>query len=225
MNSREYNVLHMPLDVLTPLRIQPDASLVGVNDAVMAYQAARGLAADGFCGPATIRACLEEMTGMPMPAPPFKAPVGYDGIHARFGNPLLEKGDHGDFLKVTSPAYKAALKRVTLTGACHATVREEIADHTRNTFQWLLDALQWAPHRVDSFVPRYKRNGSAYPSPSMHSYGLALDIDPLTNGRGDQTPEIPQVVFLALFACGWNCGNWWKGSSRDAMHIQFSTGC
>lgn len=225
MNAFEYNALHLSLDCLTPLNIPTNASPHEVVGAVEWYQRSRELVADGYCGPATIRACLEEMTCIPMPHAPFQAPVGYAGIHARFGDPLLVPTGHGDRLKMTSDHYRSRLKRVQLTGGCHATVRVELATFTRETFQWLYSAMKWEPRRVDSFVPRYKRNGSAHPSPSMHSYGLALDLDPLTNGRGDQTPAIPQIVFLALFAMGWSCGNWWRGKDRDPMHIQHASGC
>ncbi len=57
---------------------------------------------------------------------------------------------------------------------------------------------------------------------SMHSWGCAIDLDPVRNGMGDTTPnfaKVPQVV-KAFEDEGWVWGGRWTGKSCDGMHFQ-----
>jgi hypothetical protein len=76
---------------------------------------------------------------------------------------------------------------------------------------------------------RLMRGGS---SPSIHSYGAAIDLDPARNGLSDRTPrfaEFPQVL-AAFKAEGWRWGGDWNGNGSsaderraDGMHWQATT--
>lgn len=60
---------------------------------------------------------------------------------------------------------------------------------------------------------------------SMHSYGCAVDFDPVDNAQGDTTPEfdLHPIVKAAFKAEGWTWGGDWRshnGRWIDGMHWQ-----
>lgn len=73
---------------------------------------------------------------------------------------------------------------------------------------------------------RLMRGGSSL---SIHSYGAAIDLDPVRNGLADRTPrfaEFPEVL-AAFKAEGWRWGGDWNGNGlssdeprADGMHWQ-----
>lgn len=69
------------------------------------------------------------------------------------------------------------------------------------------------------YVFRPKRSGKSL---SMHSYGIAIDLDPDTNSYGrpwkDGTGMMPAEVVDIFEAAGWSWGGLWK--TGDAMHFQ-----
>lgn len=67
---------------------------------------------------------------------------------------------------------------------------------------------------------RSKRSGSKL---STHAWGIAIDLNPETNGmgqRGDLSAEVVEVFESYGFAWGGR----WAGSGRDPMHFQYCTG-
>jgi hypothetical protein len=67
---------------------------------------------------------------------------------------------------------------------------------------------------------RPKRMGSR---PSTHSWGIALDLNPATNGMGTAGDMDPRLV--AIFReHGFKWGGDWPGRNKDPMHFQFCTG-
>jgi len=58
---------------------------------------------------------------------------------------------------------------------------------------------------------------------SVHSWGIAIDLNPETNGMGaagDMPPEI--VAVFESFGFTW--GGRWPGRSKDPMHFQYCSG-
>ena len=58
---------------------------------------------------------------------------------------------------------------------------------------------------------------------SVHSWAVAIDLNPETNGmgtRGNMSPEI--VDIFKRFGFSW--GGDWSGNSKDPMHFQFCSG-
>ena len=55
---------------------------------------------------------------------------------------------------------------------------------------------------------------------SMHSYGCAVDFDPVRNAMGDNTPHFAEcpIVLAAFKAEGWIWGGNWH--RKDGMHFQ-----
>lgn len=55
---------------------------------------------------------------------------------------------------------------------------------------------------------------------SLHSYGIAIDLDPANNALGDTTPLMPMWVVDIFERNGWSWGGRWKGSRCDGMHFE-----
>jgi hypothetical protein len=64
---------------------------------------------------------------------------------------------------------------------------------------------------------RLKRGGSSL---SVHSWGVAIDLDPERNGMGDTTPAMPSFAVKIFEEKGWVWGGRWKGRGCDGMHFQ-----
>jgi hypothetical protein len=72
-----------------------------------------------------------------------------------------------------------------------------------------------------SYNFRLMRNGTRL---SMHSWGCAIDLDPVRNGLGDATPHFAKHPFIAkaFEDQGATWGGRWSGSGCDGMHFQFA---
>ncbi len=68
---------------------------------------------------------------------------------------------------------------------------------------------------------RAKRGGASL---SMHSYGIAIDLDPDRNGRGRPWKAgagmMPEAVVDIFLRHGWTWGGLWHGGDSDPMHFQ-----
>ncbi len=67
---------------------------------------------------------------------------------------------------------------------------------------------------------RPKRNGTGL---STHSWGIALDLNPLTNSRGALGDMNPGVIDI-FEGYGFKWGGNWPGRMRDPMHFQYCSG-
>jgi LysM repeat protein len=67
---------------------------------------------------------------------------------------------------------------------------------------------------------RSKRSGSKL---STHAWGIAIDLNPETNGMGQAGDMAPGIV-AAFKAFGFVWGGDWPGKNKDPMHFQFCTG-
>jgi hypothetical protein len=66
------------------------------------------------------------------------------------------------------------------------------------------------------FNIRNKRGGSTY---SLHSWGLAIDINAATNGFG-KTPQMSKELVKCFTDVGFDWGGTW--TKKDGMHFQLS---
>jgi hypothetical protein len=86
--------------------------------------------------------------------------------------------------------------------------------------EWLALRHPYKITRAECFVPRHQYHKAKYPL-SIHSWGCAIDANPLTNMpgmKGDLPPE-----FIDLFEKrGWRWGGRYK--KADPTHLEAYTG-
>lgn len=98
-------------------------------------------------------------------------------------------------------------------------------EHDPKTPQKILD--HWGVSIFGGCVMyRLMRGGSRL---SIHSYGAAIDLDPVRNGLADRTPRFAEfpAVLAAFRSEGWRWGGDWNGNGlssdeprADGMHWQ-----
>jgi hypothetical protein len=81
-----------------------------------------------------------------------------------------------------------------------------------------LQSTVWSFGGCFSFRPQ--RTGHKL---STHCWGIAIDLNPETNGLGTAGNMDPRVV-ATFRECGFTWGGDWLGRGRDPMHFQFCSG-
>lgn len=115
---------------------------------------------------------------------------------------------------------KPDLTRIVAPGGAKFTVAKSAADK----FLGLITDLEAAGYKIDPTIsggynPRMIAGTNI---PSLHSYGLAIDLNSERNQQGDSTPsDIPADLARALAAkYGLTWGGDWRGKTRDPMHFE-----
>lgn len=97
------------------------------------------------------------------------------------------------------------------------TVNSTAADN----FIGFLRALSKTGYKVTSIGSYANRNIAGTNTPSLHSYGLAVDINPTQNpvAYGKVITNLPKGVgrLAARYGLAW--GGQWNGSKKDPMHF------
>jgi hypothetical protein len=196
--------------------------------AVKAFQRDHGLTVDGIVGPSTgaaLAAALAEL-----PAGPLPVPNGLAQIRAAFGDIRLMMGpdpDEACYLRIEGDWAAQNLAPVTAEGIpamrriyCH----KKIIPLLKGAFVDIVAAGLGT--EVRSFdgcsCPRYKRRTQRN-LPSVHSWGIALDLNAATNRQGTKG-DMSRAVVAIFREHGFRWGGDWKGRYRDPMHFQYCTG-
>lgn len=97
------------------------------------------------------------------------------------------------------------------------TVNPQAADN----FQGFLKALAGTGYKVSSLGSHAIRNIAGTSTPSLHSYGLAIDINPSANpvSYGNVITNLPKGIGRLAAKYGLVWGGNWQGSKKDAMHF------
>lgn len=149
-----------------------------------------------------------------------------------YGNPRGANGrvdpkwEANNIVRVEFPWECGVLAWDTNTRVKSCRVHRKCADSLKRVFAAIWAASgrneakirEWGMHLYGGgFEFRQVRGGSGL---SSHSWGCAVDFDPLRNAMGDTTPNFANVpeVIKAFEAEGWECGIHW--SRPDAMHFQ-----
>jgi hypothetical protein len=97
-----------------------------------------------------------------------------------------------------------------------------LVDLFTRTFEQIHSAGLW--HSVQTFDGAYNyRPKRGAPSLSVHSWGIAVDLNESTNERGTEGDMDTQLIEI-FEANGFYWGGHWLGRSRDPMHFQYCTG-
>ena len=129
-----------------------------------------------------------------------------------------------DNLRMISPPFQMfydgkPIKGVRVHKKCAASLSRVFEDIWRASGRDQGVINQWGVSKfAGSYVYRLRRGGSTL---SMHSYGCALDLDPVRNAFHDETPNfahVPQVVD-AFEREGWTWGGRWHGHEIGRAHV------
>lgn len=148
---------------------------------------------------------------------------GLDDLRKRFGAIQVRDG------QVVAPAHWESLNMVRLPSLpgwprgiyCNKAIKEPLTEALRRCVA-LGDGYQIKS--LGCFAPRAKRTSDRL---SVHSWGLAIDINPATNPLAPYAGapcvcDIP-MAWVAIFEeLGWTWGG--KFTRPDPMHFQFCSG-
>lgn len=129
---------------------------------------------------------------------------------------LAQAGNRGE-VDVSGVDPNAPMRTVKFRGQSY-TVNSTVAPR----FQKFLRALGRQGYVPKSIGGYNKRNIAGTNTPSLHSYGLAIDIDPGGNGvqYGSKfNTTLPSNVGKLANRYGLVWGGDWKGSKKDPMHF------
>lgn len=202
-----------------------------VRRGTLISQEEAGLKVDGLCGPNTI-AELEGVLNInqaqatrplrgrrrtvpdvvPIPTP--------RGISAVYGDPAYKSHPSKPGALVMDKDWvKKNIVKVTLhtgqTTYCHRLV----SDDFKRIYKQACEQSGYTPSRVWSWVARRKM-WSESKGPSLHSYGVAFDIDwhLIPYGSTGGTPVHQSHWYEAWEAAGWSWGGRW--STPDPHHFE-----
>lgn len=102
---------------------------------------------------------------------------------------------------------------------CHRKIKDNIIEIFTEFNDNKYD-MSYPIRLIGGFVPRHKY-WNPKRSISIHSYGLALDINWDTNPVGKRG-DIPDEVVELFKKHGWSWGGDWK--QKDSMHLEFYSG-
>ena len=191
------------------------AQIVAKYGSVKDFQKKALLDADGICGEKTARNFALMEGGHP-PIPQGRGRL--DDVYGSF-----------DFAKDPDPKKRGItiagswvaknIVRVALHTGVSVRMHRLVADEFASIFQDACAAAGQTPKSVQTFVPRYT-NGRK--NLSLHSWGIAVDFDPMKNPCGGHNSWMRTAAgqkFVQVFEeHGWTWGGRW--SFKDDMHFQ-----
>jgi hypothetical protein len=192
--------------------------------AVRVFQRSQGLVVDGVVGRKTWAALAA-----PRPGPP-PVPYGQGELRVVFGDLHLRMGPNpGEacYLRIGGDWEARSMMLLAVSGLpalrrlyCH----RKLAPVLTGAFEEIATSgLAAAIRTFDGcFCPRYKRRTSR-DLPSVHCWGIALDLNARTNQQGTHGDMSPALI--AVFRKhGFKWGGDWRGRYRDPMHFQYCMG-
>lgn len=132
---------------------------------------------------------------------------------ARFGDP---KANEAKFMTLLDVPAELEIGFIPKKVYCHKAMAAPLLQAIRNLIETghVKELKTWD----GCFNIRKKKRGS---TPSLHSWGLAIDVNAAWNGFG----EIPTLSdgFVRCFTdAGFDWGGVWKAPYTDGMHFQLA---
>ena len=175
-----------------------------------------GVEPDGFWGPKSISACkFHLMRLMPSPNPWPKSDQA--SVRAFYGEP----GDEGNLTSIEFPYPMLYEGKRVMKSRCHYLVADSLIRvllKIGNRFSDEPGIVDEASDYGGIYNFRQKRGGSSL---SLHSWGIAIDLDADDNMFRDNWPmkaDMPLSIMEEFAREGWtSAGAFW---GYDAMHFQ-----
>lgn len=198
--------------------------------AVIKYQTDKGLHADGVIGDQTWNSLFRE--SIPK-IPSIDNPPSQNHCFDVYGNHQLAGWDEQNIVRCDLSQFSEKLRHVYLNGykendlafmhtnwfgfTCHRLVVPKFQLAFKNVVDKNLS------HKIKTFGgclnKRLMRGGNTW---SMHSWGIAIDLNVQWNQFGQKNFEMGEDVAKCFEDIGFVWGGRWLGSP-DAMHFQYAT--
>jgi len=183
---------------------------------IQAIQERVGAEPDGFWGPQSIAACKRHLLSL-MPSPNPWPKSDRASVEAFFGKP----GDESNLVYFGFPYPTFYDGKMVLRSRCHYLVKDSllrVLTSIGDRFEGNRGVLEEAEDYGGIYNFRSKRGGSSL---SLHSWGIAIDLDADDNGFRDSWPvkaDMPLSIMEEFAREGWtSAGAFW---GYDAMHFQ-----
>lgn len=155
----------------------------------------------------------------------IQLPEKYNHICEKYGNPITSMSN--GIIKVNMDwAYKNTTVIVWVAGnfSTKIYIHKALEDIMERTGEYFSNEHPDFVKVIGCFNPRMKATRQ---EPSVHTWALAVDINPaynkLTGGPDRTIQDHPQAFTKEMFedmrALGWDCGYYWN-SICDRMHFQ-----
>jgi hypothetical protein len=147
-------------------------------------------------------------------------PDGLAEIRAQFGDIAIPQEG-----KVLPEGWEAAnITTATMPNGVRARVNRAIVPPLAEAVA--LSAQQFPGYPIRSIGGYYPRAKRLSQNPSLHSWGLAVDVNSDENrGMGASAVNALPPGFPELWeSLGWTWGGRWRGASYDPMHFQWARG-
>jgi hypothetical protein len=176
------------------------------KETVVKFQQAHKLNADGIVGGLTWRALF----GIDMPAPKIAMPIYQRDLMEIFGDPH-ESSFATTWLRNTTVDLGSKKIKIYCNDIMITPLQLAVSLLKQRGL-----ASQW--HTYDGcWNVRYMRGGNSL---SVHSWGLAIDINAAENPFGSDDFQMTEEFAACFEDAGFTWGGRWRMPSTDAMHFQ-----
>lgn len=183
---------------------------------IMAMQERIGVTPDGFWGPVSIAACKRYLRSL-MPVPNPWPSADQASVTAFYGRP----GDESNLVPFEFPYPTYYGDKQVTRGRCHRKVKDSllrILNDIGDRYGHAKAIMEEAEDYGGIYNYRPKRGSNSL---SLHSWGIAIDLDADDNAFRDSWPmkaDMPLEIMECFAREGWlAAGAFW---GYDAMHFQ-----
>jgi hypothetical protein len=131
---------------------------------------------------------------------------------------VLNKWDYKNIVLLDLPFKKVGSDKFARIQV-HKLIKDNVVA-LFNDFVKLNYHVKYPIRVMGGYVPRHMYWDPKKPL-SIHSYGIAIDLNWDTNPAGNHPGDMPKYVVDLFKAYGWTWGGDWK--ALDRMHLQFYT--